>query len=117
MGTPAFVVISKFKVKPGMVPAFLDAALDDARHSVADETGCRQFDVVCPEGSQDTVVFYEVYDSRAAFEAHLETPADPLACHILGSRSAKSSPIPDAPEPLFAPQTRPFNGTSATIGR
>lgn len=74
MSTPAFVVIAEFQVKPGKMPDFLAAARDDARHSVADEPGCRQFDVICPEGSEDTVVFYEVYDSRAAFNAHLQTP-------------------------------------------
>lgn len=70
----AFVVIPEFQVKPGCMEEFLAAAADDARHSVADEPGCRQFDVVLPVGSDDIVVFYEVYDSRAAFEAHLETP-------------------------------------------
>ncbi|ODN69536.1 putative quinol monooxygenase [Methylobrevis pamukkalensis] len=70
----AFVVIAEFRVKPGSMDAFLAAALDDARHSVADEPGCRQFDVIVPEGDGDAVVFYEVYDSRAAFDAHLETP-------------------------------------------
>jgi len=74
MNTPAFVVLAQFRVKPGMMPAFLEAARDDARHSLADEPGCRQFDVIQPEGVDDTVVFYEVYDSRAAFDAHLETP-------------------------------------------
>ncbi len=74
MSTPALVVIAEFQVKPGKMPDFLAAARDDARHSVADEPGCRQFDVICPEGSDDTVVFYEVYDSRAAFDAHLQTP-------------------------------------------
>jgi quinol monooxygenase YgiN len=70
----AFVVIPEFQVKPDCMEAFLAAAADDARHSVADEPGCRQFDVVLPEGSADIVVFYEVYDNRAAFEAHLGTP-------------------------------------------
>lgn len=74
MTRQAFVVIAEFQVKPGKMPAFLDVARDDAKHSVADEPGCRQFDVICPEGSDDTVVFYEVYDSRADFDAHLETP-------------------------------------------
>lgn len=74
MNGQAFVVIAEFQVKPGRIEAFLDAARDDARHSVADEPGCRQFDVICPEGEDDVVVFYEVYDSRAAFDAHLETP-------------------------------------------
>lgn len=69
----AFVVIAEFQVKPGSMPAFLEAALDDARHSVADEPGCRQFDVVRPDGEGDPVLFYEVYDSRAAFDAHLKT--------------------------------------------
>lgn len=74
MGEETFVVIAEFQVKPGMMPAFLKAALDDARHSVADESGCRQFDVIGPEEAEDRVVFYEVYDSRAAFDAHLDTP-------------------------------------------
>ncbi|MER9712787.1 antibiotic biosynthesis monooxygenase [Mesorhizobium sp. M0174] len=71
---PRFVVIPEFRVKPQVKAAFLDAALDDARHSIADEAGCHQFDVVCPENAEDSVVFYEVYDDRAAFEAHLQTP-------------------------------------------
>jgi quinol monooxygenase YgiN len=74
MSASAFIVIAEFQVKPGKMPAFLEAARDDASYSVADEPGCRQFEVICPEGSEDTVVFYEVYDSRAAFDAHLETP-------------------------------------------
>lgn len=69
-----FIVIAEFRVKPGEMDAFLAAAADDARHSVADEPGCRQFDVVRPEADADAVLFYEVYDSRAAFDAHLETP-------------------------------------------
>jgi quinol monooxygenase YgiN len=71
---PRFVVIPEFRVKPELMVAFLDAALDDTRHSVADEAGCHQFDVVRPEGADDTVVFYEVYDDRTAFETHLTAP-------------------------------------------
>ena len=70
----AFVVIAEFRVRPGKLAAFLEAARDDAAHSVADEPGCRQFDIVQPEGEDGTVVFYEVYDDRQAFDAHLETP-------------------------------------------
>lgn len=71
---PRFVVIPEFRVRPEVKAAFIDAALDDARHSVADEAACHRFDVVCPEGAEDTVVFYEVYDDRQAFETHLQTP-------------------------------------------
>jgi quinol monooxygenase YgiN len=74
-GKPAaFVVIPEFVVKPDCMDAFLALALDDASLSVADEPGCRQFDVVQMEGAPHHVLFYEVYDSRAAFEAHLQTP-------------------------------------------
>lgn len=74
MTSPAFVVIAEFRVKPDRMEAFLAAAQDDAAHSVADEPGCRRFDVIRPDAEADVVVFYEVYDSRAAFDAHLETP-------------------------------------------
>ena len=74
-GKPAaFVVIPEFVVKPDCIDAFLALARDDASRSVADEPGCRQFDVVQMEEDPLHVLFYEVYDSRAAFEAHLRTP-------------------------------------------
>ena len=69
----AFVVIPEFQVKPGRMEDFLEAAAADARHSLEDEPGCLQFDVVRSESETDRVVFYEVYESRAAFDAHLET--------------------------------------------
>lgn len=71
---PAFVVIAEFRVKAGAMAAFLAAAEDDARHSLAGEPTCRRFDVVQVDGDGDTVLFFEVYDDRAAFNAHLKTP-------------------------------------------
>jgi quinol monooxygenase YgiN len=69
-----FVVIAEFRIKPGRLAEFLEIAGDDARHSVADEPGCHQFDVVVLDGDGGDVAFYEVYTDRAAFDAHLETP-------------------------------------------
>ena len=69
----AFVVIAKFSVKSGCMDAFLAAAEKDASTSLSSEPGCRQFDVLRSETTQDAVVFYEVYDSRAAFDIHLAT--------------------------------------------
>ena len=68
----------EFVVKPDCIDAFLALAQDDASHSLADEPGCRQFDVVQMEGAPHHVLFYEVYDSRAAFDAHLQTPHGPV---------------------------------------
>jgi quinol monooxygenase YgiN len=73
-GTEAFVVIAEFEVKAERVGDFLALARDDARHSLADEPGCRQFDIVQLDELPARVMFYEVYDDRAAFDAHLRTP-------------------------------------------
>ncbi|SAK57428.1 putative quinol monooxygenase [Caballeronia ptereochthonis] len=73
VSTP-FVVIAEFEVKPECLSDFLALARDDAQHSLADESGCRQFDIVRVEDTTPRVVFYEVYDDRAAFDAHLQTP-------------------------------------------
>ena len=68
------VIIAEFEVKPGKLAAFLELAEVDARRSVADEPGCRQFTVTVDRESPDRVVLFEVYDDEAAFDAHLETP-------------------------------------------
>lgn len=70
----AFVIIAEFEVRLEALDAFLQAAIADASASVANEPGCRQFDVTRPEDQPNQVVLYEVYDSPAAFEAHLATP-------------------------------------------
>lgn len=101
MTSHPFVVIAEFQVKPGMMTAFLEAARDDAAHSVADEPGCRQFDIICPQGSDDTVVFYEVYERRAAFDAHLETP------HLARFRNAFPSLIIEERPVRFADRQHP----------
>lgn len=69
-----FVVLAEFQVKPGCLDAFLALAREDARQSLLTEPGCRRFDVAVAEGEDGYVIFYEVYDDRAAFDAHLGTP-------------------------------------------
>ena len=68
-----FVVIAEFIVKEGRLDDFLAHAFDDARHSLADEPGCLQFDVLRVPDVPNGVLFYEVYRSREAFDAHLTT--------------------------------------------
>ena len=68
------VIIAEFEVKPGKLEQFLAHAEVDARRSVADEPGCRQFTVTVDREPPDRVVLFEVYDDAAAFDAHLETP-------------------------------------------
>ncbi|MFT4113421.1 putative quinol monooxygenase [Silvibacterium sp.] len=70
----AFVVIAEFHVPATHRSEFLDLCRYDADRSVADEPGCRQFDLSTSGEAPETVVLYEVYDDRAAFDYHLTTP-------------------------------------------
>lgn len=72
--TGPLVIIAEFEVKPEAMERFLEHAAVDARHSVADEPGCRQFTVTVDREQPNRVVLFEVYDDGAAFDAHLETP-------------------------------------------
>jgi quinol monooxygenase YgiN len=68
-----YVVAVKFVVKPGCGEAFAELIVRNARASRANELGCRQFDVTVAIDRPDTVFLYEVYDDRAAFDAHCGT--------------------------------------------
>ena len=70
----AYVIVAEVAVQLERLADFIAHSLEDARASVANEPGCRQFDVNAAADGSATVVFYEVYDSRAAFEAHLQMP-------------------------------------------
>jgi quinol monooxygenase YgiN len=70
----AYVIVAELTVLPERLADFVTHSLEDARDSVANEPGCRQFDVNVAADGSPTAVFYEVYDSRAAFEAHLQAP-------------------------------------------
>jgi len=68
-----YVVTVEFVAKPDHAEAFRLAMIENAGASRARESGCRQFDV-CSDPADRTVVFlYEMYDDRAAFEAHLSS--------------------------------------------
>lgn len=69
-----YAVTVVFEVKPGQMEAFLPHILNNARCSVRDEPGCRQFDVCTDPEVPDQVFLYELYDDLAAFEAHQTMP-------------------------------------------
>ena len=68
-----FVIVVDFKIKPGEMKAFRRLIDDNAKASVQDEPGCRRFDVLANRKDADRVLLYEIYDDRAAFDAHLKT--------------------------------------------
>jgi quinol monooxygenase YgiN len=69
-----FVLVVDFEVKPETLDRFHQLIAENARKSVANEPGCRQFDVMRAQDNANRITLYEVYDSEAAFEAHGKMP-------------------------------------------
>ena len=70
----AFAITVDFTLKPGAMASFRKLIDKNAEDSCAHETGCQRFDVLVPNEPGDKVFLYEIYDDRAAFDAHLKTP-------------------------------------------
>jgi autoinducer 2-degrading protein len=68
-----YVVIVDFKIKPERLAQFMPLMLENARLSRETEAGCRRFDVCVDPKEKTSVFLYEIYDDRAAFDAHLAT--------------------------------------------
>ena len=68
------VVAVVFRAKPAHRDEFRRAMIENATASRTREPGCRQFDVCTDPQDQTRVFLYELYDDRAAFDAHLATP-------------------------------------------
>jgi len=68
-----YVITVTFQVKAEAFADFREAVLRQAQNSLEREAGCRRFDVCLSDDRPGEVFLYELYDDRAAFEAHLET--------------------------------------------
>ena len=68
-----YVVTVEFVIGAGHAAEFLPAMLENARASREREPGCRQFDVCADPNDPHAIFLYEIYDDRAAFDAHLAT--------------------------------------------
>lgn len=67
-------LVVEFRIKPEYTDAFATAIGTNAAASLAQEPGCRVFDV-CRDPADPAVFFlYELYDSEAAVQAHLQSP-------------------------------------------
>ena len=69
-----FVVTVDFTAAEGQAGELLAALRENAARSLADEPGCRRFDVCRSGEAPDRFFLYEIYDDRAAFDAHRATP-------------------------------------------
>ena len=68
-----YVIIVDFLIKENEVEKFKPLMLENARASLMDEPGCRQFDVCFDLDNTRKCFLYEVYDDKSAFDAHLAT--------------------------------------------
>jgi quinol monooxygenase YgiN len=66
-----YVVTVLFTLKPEHAAAFLQAVIHNAETSLANEPGCRQFDVCVVDKQPNEIFLYELYDSKGAFDKHL----------------------------------------------
>jgi quinol monooxygenase YgiN len=89
-----YVVVVDFTVLPAHVAAFRAAMVDNARASREREPGCRQFDVCADSADPARVFLYEVYDDRAAFDAHLASPHfrafDAMVASWIGAKAVRA---------------------------
>ena len=69
-----FTIFVRFRIGPGQMAAFLPLMIENAETSRRDEPGCERFDVVQPQNDRDTILLYEIYSDRAAFDAHCVSP-------------------------------------------
>ena len=65
-----FVVAADLTVDAAQHDQFAPHVLENARTTRETEKGCRQFDVCTHADKPGEFFLYEVYDDRAAFEAH-----------------------------------------------
>jgi len=80
-----YVIMVDFQIKPGAKIEFRRLVDANARNSCSHEPGCRRFDVLEVPGEADRILLYEIYDDRAAFEAHVKT------AHYVAFNSASAS--------------------------
>jgi len=68
-----FAIVVTFHIHPEHWDRFIPLMLLNARNSLRNEPGCRQFDVCTDPQRKGEVFLYELYDDEAAFKAHTQT--------------------------------------------
>jgi (4S)-4-hydroxy-5-phosphonooxypentane-2,3-dione isomerase len=68
-----FIVTVDFRIKPEHRHNFLQQMTANAKASIANESGCNQFDVCVSAQDPCHIFLYEVYQSSADFDLHLKT--------------------------------------------
>lgn len=70
----AIVLVVELEIAPGELGRFLARAREHRDNVLANEPGCRQFDILAPQDRDDAVILIEAYADAAAMETHFNTP-------------------------------------------
>ncbi len=68
-----YAVCVTLQVTPDDLEEFMPLMLENARASLTDEKGCQRFDILTDPDREGEVFLFELYEDRAAFDAHRET--------------------------------------------
>ena len=69
-----FILLVQVQVRPEHLSPFASAIAANAAASVAHDPGCLRFEVLQQTDDPTRWVFYEVYTSQEAWEAHRTSP-------------------------------------------
>ena len=70
-----FAIVATIKTAPGKRNEYLKHLKAHAQRCLATEPGTLKFEILLPQEETDTIMLYEVYASREAFEAHWTGPS------------------------------------------
>jgi autoinducer 2-degrading protein len=69
-----YVIVVSTEIKPEHRQDFIKAALQDGHDSSLNEPGTRRFELIEDENNPNLFYFMEVYEDKAAFNAHGDGP-------------------------------------------
>jgi quinol monooxygenase YgiN len=83
---PKLTVVAHFKARPDQI-GFMKAELEKLVGPTRREKGCLQYDLHQDNGNPAHFLFYENWESRETWQAHLKTP------HLLAFRAATENAV------------------------
>jgi (4S)-4-hydroxy-5-phosphonooxypentane-2,3-dione isomerase len=94
---PVYINAVDIDVVPGQIENYLAALKENGAAAVQSEPGCREFNITVSQKDPNHVFVFEVYDSAAAFDAHLN--ADHFKKYAVRTKDivAKREPHPLLP--------------------
>lgn len=72
---PKYAIVATIKTAPGKREEYLDHLRAHAHRCRSSELGTLQFEILVPQDQPDTLMLYELYASKEAFDVHWNGPS------------------------------------------